>query len=449
MPTPTLKTAEALDAAWQVAGGASIERAAAGGAGRVDSSTAAAPSARRSSWSRVFRVARDVAIGMALIAALPLTAIGVAGRAVLMTDNRMAERITSANVLRELRAPVELSITPQVAGAALHRLRPVVSSNGFVARPTSPPDAPWTANRLTALQFVALQSKWWNGPDAKQIITAAAKGLPEADRAWLAQLAKAGVWRDFDVVTAAREVDVLGQSFVTPFADDVNLFRMPRPDFRNTRALAHAGVARAAYYASIGDPGRAEQVLRSVVSLGFIFIDDGFSALDALTGRMIVEVGRDGLQQLYHTGYHRDQLASVEWSAPPTRQPNATTRGKWVAQLQTDAIAHLDDPSLPRTVRLADLEHLRWAGCSSLPMVLFGPPSNVEEAVARARPSLARTDAERAYLDLLEHGFEHGPPQENRGRFAFSVLQGAASLTSAATGNPRIAGCTNAIMGMF
>ena len=453
MPTPTFKTAEALDAAWPDSGGAPLRRAAVSGAVRGSGAAVATPTAspttRRSAWTRVARMVRDAAIGMALIAALPLTAIGVAGRAVLQFDNNVGERITSVNVFRELRAPVNPSITPQVAGAALHRLRPVTSSNGFVARPTSAPDAPWTERRLTASQFEGLQSTWWNGPDAKQIITAAAKGLPPADRAWLAQLSNAGVWRDFDVVTAARHVDVLGARFVTPFADDVNLFRMPMPDFRATRALAYSGVARAAHYVSIGDPARAEQILRSVVSLGFVLIDDGEATLDALVGRLIVDIGRDGLHQLYQTGFHRERLAGTEWTAPPQPKANAEARRVGMAQLQANVIAHLDDLSLPRTVRLGELQLLRWSGCSSVSSVILGPSRDVDEALARARTSLARTDAERAYIDLVERGMEQGPPQGRRDYFAFKVLQGAAAMTSAVTGNPRIEGCTNAMMGML
>ena len=453
MPTPTFKTAEALDAVWPAAGGASLERAAAGGAvrrsGAPTASPTVLPTTRRFAWTRVARMVRDAAIGMALIAAVPLAAIGVAGRAVLQFDNNVGERITSVNVLRELRAPVNPSITPQVAGAALHRLRPVASSDGFVARPTSAPDAPWTERRLTASQFEGLQSTWWNGPNAKRIITAAAKGLPAADRAWLAQLSNAGVWRDFDVVTAARQVDVLGERFVTPFAEDANLFRMPEPDFRSTRALAHAGVARAAYYVSIGDPARAEQMLRAVVSLGFVLIDDGVATLDALVGRLIVDVGRDGLHQLYQTGFHRERLASTEWTSPPWPTVNATSRRVSMAQLQANAVAQLDDASLPRTVRLGELQVLRWSGCSSVSSVIRGPSRDVDQALARARTSLARTDAERAYIDLIERGMEQGPPQGHRDYFAFKVLQGAAAMTSAVTGNPRIEGCTNAMLGML
>ncbi len=419
MPTPTFKTAEALAAVWPAAGGAALERAAAGGAVRRSGATAASPTVspttRRSAWSRVARMIRDAAIGMALIAAVPLTAIGVAGRAVLQFDNNVGERITSVNVLRELRAPVNPSITPQVAGAALHRLRPVASTNGFVARPTSAP----------------------------------AMGLPAADRAWLAQLSNADVWRDFDVVTAARHVDVLGERFVTPFAEDANLFRMPEPDFRATRALAYSGVARAAHYVSIGDPARAEQILRSVVSLGFVLIDDGVATLDALTGRLIVDVGRDGLHQLYQTGFHRERLASTEWTSPPWPKANATSRRVSMAQLQANAIAQLDDPSLPRTVRLGELQVLRWSGCSSVSSVIRGPSRDVDQALARARTSLARTDAERAYIDLVGRGMEQGPPQGHRDYFAFKVLQGAAAMTSAVTGNPRIEGCTNAMLGML
>jgi hypothetical protein len=449
MPTPSFKTAEALDAAWPVAGGASLARADAGGALHGDFSAATAPPPRRSAWSRVARVARDLAIGLALITAVPLTVIGVAGPQLLLMNAPIRERIVSADALRTLRAPVDPAVTPAMAGAALHRLRPMKSADGFVARPAAVMHVPWADTRLTATQFAERQSPWWNGPDARQIITAAAKGLPESDRAWLAQLAQAALWQDFDLVTKAGTVDVLGQSLVTPFADDVSRFRIPAPALRNTRALAHAAVARAAHYVAIGEPAQAEQILRSVLSLGFLLIDDGFGTLDGLVGRVIVDVGRDGLHQLYQTGFHPERLAATALAAAPLRQVQANERRVTAAEVQADAIARLNDPSLPRSVRLDEMQRLGWSRCGSLSSVLFGPASETERALAQARVTLPRTDAERAVIDLLDRSLEQGPSQEARGFLPFTVIQGAGAVASAVTGNPRIASCTNTLLGLF
>jgi hypothetical protein len=449
MTTPSLKTAEALGAAWQVHDQAPLARVETAGPLHGRESGATAGASPRTVWSRVVRVARDLAIGLALITAIPLTIIGLAGPQLLLINAPVGERITSANALRALRAPFDPAVTPEMAGAALHRLRPMQSADGFVVRPAAPLTIPWADTRLTAAQFADLQSKWWNGPDAKQIITTAATGLSAPDRAWLAQLAKAELWQEFDLVTKARQVDVVGQSLVTPFAEEASRFRIPSPAFRNTRALAHAAVARAAHYVAIGEPAQAEQILRSVLSLGFILIDDGFGTLDGLVGRVIVDVGRDGLHQLYQTGYHPERLAATALAAAPLRQVQASERRVTAAQVEADARARLNDPSLPRTVRLDEMQRLGWSRCGSLSSVLLGPSSETEQALAQARSTLPRTDAERAVIDLLERSLERGPSQEARGFLPFTVIQGAGAVASTVTGNPRIASCTNALLGMF
>jgi hypothetical protein len=449
MTTPSVKTADALGAAWQVNDQAPPARLETAGPRHGRETAATAGASPRTVWSRAVRVARDLAIGLALITAIPLTVIGLAGPQLLMINAPVRERITSANALRTLRAPVDPAVTFEMAGAALHRLRPRASTDGFVVRPAAALTIPWADTRLTAAQFAELQSKWWNGPDAKQIITAAATGLSAPDRAWLAQLAKAELWQDFDLVTKAGTVDVLGQALVTPFADDVSGFRIPEPTFRHGRALAHAAVARAAHYVAIGEPEQAEQILRSVLSLGFILIDDGFGTLDGLAGRLIVDVGRDGLHQLYRTGYHPERLAGTEVAAAPLRLARADEHRVTAGDVVADAIARLNDPSLPRTVRLDEMQRLAWSRCGSVSSVLLGPSSETEQVLARARSTLSRTDAERAAIDLFERSLERGPSQEARGSLPFTVIQGAGAVASTVTGNPRIASCTNTLLGLF
>jgi hypothetical protein len=69
--------------------------------------------------------------------------------------------------------------------------------------------------------------------------------------------------------------------------------------------------------------------------------------------------------------------------------------------------------------------------------------------LARARSTLSRTDAERAAIDLFERSLERGPSQEARGSLPFTVIQGAGAVASTVTGNPRIASCTNTLLGLF
>jgi hypothetical protein len=164
---------------------------------------------------------------------------------------------------------------------------------------------------------------------------------------------------------------------------------------------------------------------------------------------LIVDVGRDGLHQLYRTGYHPERLAGTEVAAAPLRLARADEHRVTAGDVVADAIARLNDPSLPRTVRLDEMQRLAWSRCGSVSSVLLGPSSETEQVLARARSTLSRTDAERAAIDLFERSLERGPSQEARGSLPFTVIQGAGAVASTVTGNPRIASCTNTLLGLF
>ena len=89
------------------------------------------------------------------------------------------------------------------------------------------------------------------------------------------------------------------------------------PSYRDSRDLANASVARAAYYMAIGQPARAEEVLRSVISFGLVLIDNGSTSMDELIGTVIAAIGRDGLQRFYVIEH--DPRASLPALAGPTK----------------------------------------------------------------------------------------------------------------------------------
>ena len=124
-------------------------------------------------------------------------------------------------------------------------------------------------------------------------------GFSPHEMEYLRTLAAAPVWREFDLVARARAVDAIGGQLRTPFGAEATPERRPLPSFKYNTELAYAAVARAAYYMAIGQPDTAETVLRSIVSYGFAFIDNGTSGLEVLTGGIIVGAGHDALDWFY------------------------------------------------------------------------------------------------------------------------------------------------------
>ena len=449
MTTPSFKTAEALGAAWHApAGGPLAPVGAYGAATSAPAFQEKTTRPGRGIWSRTLRVTRDLVIGLAVIAVIPLSVIGVGGRWVLGYPDVGRARMVEVERLRSLTTSADPSITPSAAGAAMRRLLPVKGTPSFPVPSDRVDDEPWESE-LPAGLFASLPGKRWKGPDATKIITAAAKGLTPAEQAWLKSLAESPTWADVDLVARAARVDVLEQRFQLPFRDDALASAMPIPSLQRGRRLAHAGVARAAYYVSIGDRPRAESVLRNIVSMGFASIDNGPLWFDGMIGRVMVDAGRDGLRQLYALDGRTDLLALTEPSA--TRAAGPVTRGadRSLATLRATALRNFNDPALPRGYRFEQLSTLAWSTCSNVRSVLAGPSEETQQAFETARSTLARSDAERQYIDLLERNVTDLPNRPAAPGFVAGIIQGAASVTSAVTGNERIAGCTRVLMGNF
>lgn len=133
---------------------------------------------------------------------------------------------------------------------------------------------------------------------ALKMVSKAARGVSAEELAYLRTVAESPVWRDVERVASAPSIDMIGGQFALPFRADAFSPAMPREQFNDSKALAHAAVSRAAYYVATGRPKEAEAALRTIVGYGFAMIDNGSNTLQVLIGRVITDIGRDGLHQL-------------------------------------------------------------------------------------------------------------------------------------------------------
>ena len=399
---------------------------------------------------RVVRVTRDIVLGLALIAAIPLSFLRISEqRGWNMTEAGWRRRY--ADHLRSLMAPVDASITPEAAGAAMRRLLPVSSSNQV---------AKWSPALPPGLFVGDIDSSIWNGPGPFRLIKEAGKGvwsykklgisepsglrftlsdgfgISQAEHDWLKALAELPVWKDLDLVAAATRVDMAGPRVQLLF--NAQLLR--------SRGLSWAGSARAAYYVSIGDRARAEAALRSLVSFGFALLDNGITTSDATIGRDIVHVGRAGLMQLYMLDGRSNLLEMTD--AQPFVPPRSGSQppDRSAAGVRAEAIRNVTDPSLPRSVRFEQLSAMAWSTCRDVRSLLLPPSEEVQHAFDVARETLAQTDAERRYVDLLERNATTMPFRPAPPSLVLQVVQSAAVVTSMVTSNPRIARCTGAVI---
>ena len=160
---------------------------------------------------------------------------------------------------------------------------------------------------------------------------------------------------------------------------------------------------------------------------------------------MIIGIGQDGLHQLYALTGNQAGMALTAPLAPMTKQSlaNADRRSRDADEERMRVFSQVNDPAVPRTIRLEGLRKLVFASCGSVRGTLLGPSADVRDAFDGAGRALARYPSEQAYVDLLHRGvdrFEASGVSANG--IAERAIMSAAIATSTLLGNPRVAACT-------
>lgn len=405
-----------------------------------DASTAAP---RSGLWRSARRWLRDAVIGLAIITSFPLAVIAARGDPLPLDRSRLSARLAQVEKLRVLRVPTNSELTPLAAGQLWHATDVVPDNGMFPTQRAAPPaERSWQQVPLTADMFIGVARGQTHVLQSPDVLQAATRALSDAERQYLRVVAEAPIWRDVDRLASAPAIDVLGARYTLPFRADASPMFLPVPRFASTRELAYAGLARAAYHVSQGEPARAEQALRSVLSYGFAMLDNGSSVLEGLVGRVVVGIAGEGLHTLYTiTGNASGAALTAPVADPPSTLSGVrseTRRGATEAQL----IATAGDPTAARTLRFESLYMLAFSSCTSVRGVLFGPSTASKAAFEEARRSLARYPSERALLDLLEDAPNRPLGDASLDSKSDWLLLGAASVASTVLHNPRVLACT-------
>jgi hypothetical protein len=410
-------------------------------------------SAGNRDWRRTaLRFFRDTVIGFAFLALVPVAITSLAGEQTWRFASNTNARVALAEKVRPLMPTRDASITPTEAGLTVRDLQDFKTADASPIRPArSRPDRPWERLAIPPRMFASARPATFNGPTSEKIIPAVANGFSAEEFAVLKTIAEAPVWKDFDRVARAPAVDIVGGMYETPFAENVSAVTLPIMRFNGTKELAYANSSRAAYYLAIGQPERAEQALRSTVGFGFALIDNGTSAIDALIGRVIVEIGRKSFEQLDAA---RGITASIARdAAPPTTlsdlPSDVVASDRTIDGLRKRLVAMSEDPSLSRAIRFSALERLALSSCSNVRDLLFAPRADVRDAFVRAKSELARFPSERAFVDLIEGAVIRYPAGPVRNGGPQQLLVGASTIAGTVLNNPRMAACSRIILGVM
>ena len=403
----------------------------------------------RSWWVRGLRLVRNAAIAVAMMTLVPVGLVAWNGDrlARVIYPASIASRAAMVEPVRSLRLPADPSITPMQAGIALNILQPVSTGvRGFeTISPPLRPAATWRTAVLAPDLFPTARPDLYVGPSSR-MVEASAKGFSPREMEYLRALATAPVWKEFDLVARAPAVDAIGGRFKVPFAPAARPEQRPLPSFKVSKELAYAAVSRAAYHMALGQRDSAEAVLRSIVSFGFTFVDNGTSGIEELIGTVIVGIGRDALQRFYVI--QRDPRAILPALAPPAREVGSSfDRGapKTDDDLRRRLLADIENPAVPLGVRYESLQMLSATSCTSVRGLLFGPSAEAMRIAERARHSLARYPSEVALVELLTR--PSYPGRELSSNPLQTLALSSASVAGVVLQNPRLVSCTRILSG--
>jgi hypothetical protein len=391
------------------------------------------------------RRVRDVMIGLAVITSIPFSIVAVRNAKLWYNGDAYRSRLTDVESWRPLMVPKDPSVTPMQAGEAVRQLLRVQSRTDFPQRGGEVPlERAWQSLPMTADMFPQIRAIGLPGPASQAVVSVARSGFNANEMTYLRAVAESPVWQEFDRVGRAQRIDLIGGRFALPFRDDAFAPRLPMWSFADAKALASAGVSRAAYYLANGEPDKAEAALRSVVSFGIALMDNGMSAYDALFGRVIAGIGRDGLHQFYDATGDANRADATAHVASTTATTALGARQRMsLDELQRHLLRDINDPALPRAVRFERLQRLSYTSNCSVGGMLRGPSREVLSAFDEAKHTLARFPSERAYLDLLQDTPNRLPDSFTDARTVPGmVVAGSATIASIVLHAPRVSMCT-------
>jgi hypothetical protein len=431
------------------------ERASLAGCASVSTVTAGS-TVSRSWWDRGLRIVRDAAIAVAIMALVPVGLVTFQGDRLARTLYRMNEGVVTraaiAERARSFRLPADPSITPMQAGLALNawQLNNKRSPGFEPIEPVARPVVTWRALTVAPDMFATARPDFFSVPSTRHVLEASVRGFSPPEMEYLRALASAPVWREFDLVARARAVDVVGGQFRIPFGPEATAWQRPLPSFRESRELAYAAVSRAAYYMALGQRDSAEMVLRSIISFGFSFVDNGSTVVEGLIGDVMVGVGRDALQRFYVIE-HDPRASSPALAAPDRNALSSASRGvarMASAEERRRLLARIEDPATPFGERLAGVQALSAASCTNVRELLIGPSDDVSRVLARARQTVARFPSEQALIDLETRRASSLPDVSSLDPVQ-SLLVSSAAVAGAVLHNPRLASCTRILIYPF
>jgi hypothetical protein len=376
------------------------------------------PAVDGASVGRVLRPVSVLAGALAALVAVPiLTLVPTAAMGPILTQlavpgfDNVRSRGARAEAMRSYRVASDGNVTPAEAGVLLHELsyagsdREVPLGEREPSRRISPTWLPDDDEENPT----GLHPFDW--PDS--LFTSVARGATAEQLAYLEEIAAHPARADLSRLARAASIDVAGARYADPFPEDLTLVTMPIPRYTEFRAAVYSHVAAAAAELLRGRADQAEELVREVVSLGFLLGDGGPTLMDNLIGYALTEQGAASLASLYEaTGEAeksarlRDLRAAAEAAVSRAHFRYPDGAEAWVRSLPS----MVSDTSVARGLRWEIFVGITTlTPCINLQRLVFGPDQEYWEFVDDARDHLVAWPSEDGLYERARRGWFGSP----------------------------------------
>lgn len=371
-------------------------------------------SASRAAMGRGLRPLAYLLGALAALVAVPiLTLVPTAAMGPILTQlavpgfDNVRARGARVEAMRSYRIPPDADVTPAEAGTLLHDLsyagtdRSVPSGEREPSRRIAPA---WLPDEDQENPTGVHPFDW---PDS--LFTVVSRGVTAEQRAYLEGVASHPARDELSRLARSPAIDIAGGRYADPLPDDLTLVTMPIPRYTEFRSAAYSHVAAAAIELLAGRAEQAEELMREVVSLGFLLGDGGPTLMDNLVGYALTEQGAEALADLYEV---TDETAKLERLSDLRAAADAAVSR---AQFRYPDGAEAWLRSLPTMVTDEGVARgLRWeifvgittlTPCINLQRLVFGPDQEYWDFMDDAREHLVAWPSENELYERARRGW--------------------------------------------
>ena len=322
---------------------------------------------------------------------------------------RTQARLAAVEIYRPYRLEADPSVTAAEAGVILHALtyvgRAAESVDGLLP-PARVYEASWYPTPPMEEWRPDVDLFW-----ADSVWSWAARGMRPNERAYLTEAAAHPARAEFSRLAYAAAADVVAGRYVRPFGPEDVYWAIPIPRYDPLRRAANVHIGTAALRLAEGRPDEAERLVREVISVGFLLMDDSPLLIGAQLGRALAERGGLALERVLRASGRSAEAdvlaatAAASQRAVSLASPGVQDRIEGQAFLENLPLI-VADTAVNRSMRWEYLGILSaLTPCLNLQRVVFGPGEDHEIWLADVRERLVRFPADRELFDLMVRGF--------------------------------------------